>query len=45
MNTRECNIRTLEFSLAEIEKEGYPHFMLKEIFDQPNVRARTRRAL
>ncbi|CAE8616869.1 unnamed protein product [Polarella glacialis] len=26
----------LELSLDQIEKAGYPHFMLKEIFDQPN---------
>lgn len=25
----------LEVSLSELEKEGYPHFMLKEIFEQP----------
>lgn len=29
-------IHTLELSLDQIEKEGYPHFMLKEIMDQPN---------
>jgi len=27
----------LEMSLEEIEKAGYPHFMLKEIMDQPNA--------
>ena len=27
---------TLEISLEQIEKGGYKHFMLKEIFDQPN---------
>jgi glucosamine--fructose-6-phosphate aminotransferase (isomerizing) len=26
----------LELSLNEMEKGGYPHFMLKEIFEQPN---------
>ncbi|MDR0833588.1 MAG: glutamine--fructose-6-phosphate transaminase (isomerizing) [Candidatus Symbiothrix sp.] len=26
----------LELSLSQLEKEGYPHFMLKEIFEQPN---------
>jgi glucosamine--fructose-6-phosphate aminotransferase (isomerizing) len=29
-------IQTLEMELAAIEKGGYPHFMLKEIFEQPN---------
>lgn len=27
----------LEMSLSEIEKGGYPHFMLKEIFEQPRT--------
>lgn len=27
----------LEMSLEQIEKAGYPHFMLKEIMDQPNA--------
>ena len=27
----------LEMSLSELEKGGYPHFMLKEIFEQPKV--------
>mmetsp|Transcript_9910 Transcript_9910/g.22528 ORF Transcript_9910/g.22528 Transcript_9910/m.22528 type:complete len:649 (+) Transcript_9910:84-2030(+) len=30
-------ILKLEMSLEEIEKGGYPHFMLKEIMDQPNA--------
>ncbi|MDD3737705.1 MAG: glutamine--fructose-6-phosphate transaminase (isomerizing) [Lentimicrobiaceae bacterium] len=30
-------IEHLELSLSEIEKGGYPHFMLKEIFEQPNT--------
>ncbi len=29
-------IHTLEIELEAIEKGGYPHFMLKEIFEQPN---------
>ncbi len=29
----------LQFTLSEIEKGGYPHFMLKEIFEQPNALA------
>ncbi|MFR9603641.1 MAG: glutamine--fructose-6-phosphate transaminase (isomerizing) [Rikenellaceae bacterium] len=28
-------IHTVELSLGQIEKGGYPHFMLKEIFEQP----------
>ena len=30
-------IRELEMSLSEIEKGGFPHFMLKEIFEQPRT--------
>ncbi|MFI3302673.1 MAG: glutamine--fructose-6-phosphate transaminase (isomerizing) [Rikenellaceae bacterium] len=28
-------IQKVELSLGEIEKSGYPHFMLKEIYEQP----------
>ncbi len=28
---------TIEWDAVEAEKEGYPHFMLKEIFQQPDV--------
>ena len=28
-------VRTVDISLGQIEKGGYPHFMLKEIFEQP----------
>lgn len=28
-------IRTVDIDLGQIEKGGYPHFMLKEIFEQP----------
>lgn len=28
-------VRQLDLNLSEIEKGGYPHFMLKEIFEQP----------
>lgn len=28
-------VHTVELSLGQIEKGGYPHFMLKEIFEQP----------
>jgi glutamine---fructose-6-phosphate transaminase (isomerizing) len=30
-------IMELEMSLSELEKGGYDHFMLKEIFEQPNT--------
>lgn len=30
-------IKQLEMSLSQLEKGGYPHFMLKEIFEQPNT--------
>jgi glucosamine--fructose-6-phosphate aminotransferase (isomerizing) len=30
-------IRTVEWSLSEAEKSGYPHFMLKEIYEQPRA--------
>ncbi|MBP3839213.1 MAG: glutamine--fructose-6-phosphate transaminase (isomerizing) [Prevotella sp.] len=29
-------IKKVDMDLGQIEKGGYPHFMLKEIFDQPN---------
>ena len=29
------DVVTVELNLAQIEKGGFPHFMLKEIFDQP----------
>lgn len=28
-------VKTIDLNLGQIEKGGYPHFMLKEIFDQP----------
>lgn len=31
------NIRQLKMSIDELEKGGYPHFMLKEIFEQPKT--------
>ena len=31
------NIMRLEMSLNQLEKGGYPHFMLKEIFEQPRT--------
>jgi len=30
-------LQTLQVSLDELEKGGYPHFMLKEIFEQPKA--------
>jgi glucosamine--fructose-6-phosphate aminotransferase (isomerizing) len=29
------NIKTLDMDISEMEKQGYDHFMLKEIFEQP----------
>jgi glucosamine--fructose-6-phosphate aminotransferase (isomerizing) len=29
------NIKTLELGIQEMEKQGYEHYMLKEIFEQP----------
>jgi len=29
------NIQTLDLGISEIEKQGYDHYMLKEIFEQP----------
>ena len=29
-------IQTIEMNLGQLEKGGYPHFMLKEIFEQPD---------
>ncbi|MBU4265764.1 MAG: glutamine--fructose-6-phosphate transaminase (isomerizing) [Candidatus Altiarchaeota archaeon] len=31
------DVQTVEWSLKEAEKEGYEHFMLKEIFEEPNA--------
>lgn len=31
------NVKQLELSISQLEKGGYPHFMLKEIFEQPNT--------
>lgn len=31
------DIQTLRMSVSQLEKGGYPHFMLKEIFEQPNT--------
>lgn len=31
------DIQTLKLSVSQLEKGGYPHFMLKEIFEQPST--------
>ena len=31
------HIKTLEMSISQLEKGGYPHFMLKEIYEQPRT--------
>ena len=31
------DVKKLEFSISQLEKGGYPHFMLKEIFEQPST--------
>ena len=36
-------IKKLELTLSQIEKGGYPHFMLKEIFEQPDTLATSMR--
>lgn len=33
----EIDIQTLQMSVSQLEKGGYPHFMLKEIFEQPRT--------
>ncbi len=32
-------VKTLELTISQLEKGGYPHFMLKEIFEQPHTMA------
>lgn len=34
---RKIDVKTLEMSISQLEKGGYPHFMLKEIFEQPET--------
>ncbi len=34
---REKDVHTIEWSLKMAEKQGYPHFMLKEIHEQPKA--------
>ena len=33
--TTSVNIKTLDLGIQEMEKQGYEHYMLKEIFEQP----------
>jgi glucosamine--fructose-6-phosphate aminotransferase (isomerizing) len=41
IQNRELNlsVQTVDLDLGQIEKGGYPHFMLKEIFEQPECLA------
>ena len=32
---QQLHVKTVDIDLGQIEKGGYPHFMLKEIFEQP----------
>lgn len=36
-NETEAEVKEVNVDLSMLDHEGYPHFMLKEIFDQPNV--------
>jgi len=36
-NAAKIDIKQLQMSISELEKGGYPHFMLKEIFEQPKT--------
>ncbi|MDZ7633674.1 MAG: glutamine--fructose-6-phosphate transaminase (isomerizing) [Bacteroidales bacterium] len=33
----EPEVKEVDLKIGEIDKEGYPHFMLKEIFEQPHA--------
>jgi len=33
----EPEVKNVDLKIGEIDKEGYPHFMLKEIFEQPRA--------
>lgn len=37
----ERNIQTIEWNVESATKEGYPHFMLKEIYEQPETARQT----
>lgn len=36
-NYRDKEVHTIEWSLEQAQKNGYPHFMLKEIFEEPEA--------
>ncbi len=36
-NEAAIDVKQLQMSISELEKGGYPHFMLKEIFEQPKT--------
>lgn len=38
---KEVEVKEFEFDLSDIDKQGYEHYMLKEIYDQPEVFKRT----
>ena len=33
----DAQVQELQLNLSQIEKEGYDHFMLKEIYEQPKA--------
>ena len=41
---QELAVKTVDINLGQIEKGGYPHFMLKEIFEQPECLTNCMRA-
>lgn len=41
----ERHIQKIDWSVAEVRKGGFPHYMLKEIYEQPEVFSSTIRAL
>ena len=44
-NEKSYEIKKSDLSVETVQKAGYPHFMLKEIFEQPNVVASTTKFL
>ena len=36
-NETAANVKEVDVDLSMLDHDGFPHFMLKEIFDQPNV--------
>lgn len=41
----ERQVQRIDWSVAEVRKGGFPHYMLKEIYEQPDVFSSTIRAL